>query len=32
MDGWSGITLFYGDKRDAVVAAIKSHLLEGTTI
>lgn len=32
MDGWSGMTLFYGDKRDAVVEAIKSHLLEGTTV
>jgi len=30
LDGWSGITLFYGENRDAVVSAIKSHLLEGT--
>lgn len=30
MDGWSGITVMYGDKQDEVIAAIKSHLLEGT--
>jgi hypothetical protein len=30
MDGWTGITVMYGDKRDEVIRVIKSHLLEGT--
>jgi hypothetical protein len=28
LDGWTGLAVFYGDKRDEVVAAIKSHLRE----
>ncbi len=30
MDSWSGISVMYGDKRDEVIAAIKSYLHEGT--
>ena len=29
MDGWTGITVMYGDKQEEVVAAIKTHLSEG---
>ena len=32
MDGWTGISVMYGDKREEVIAAIKSHLHEGTAI
>ena len=28
-DGWTGLAVFYGDKREEVVDAIKSHLREG---
>ncbi|MBC8202000.1 MAG: hypothetical protein H8E86_08130 [Planctomycetes bacterium] len=30
LDGWTGITVMYGDNRDEVIRSIKSHLLEGT--
>ena len=28
LDGWTGLAVFYGDKRDEIVVAIKSHLRE----
>ena len=31
LDGWSGIAVFYGDKRDEIITAIKSHLREDVT-
>ena len=31
MDGWFGISVFYGDRRDEVVSAIKSHLRKDVT-
>jgi hypothetical protein len=29
LDGWSGIAVIYGDRREDVIARIKSHLQEG---
>ena len=26
LDGWTGMTVFYGENRDEIIAAIKSHL------
>ena len=32
LDAWTGITIMYGEKRDEVVAAIKSHLREDVAV
>ncbi|MBT4583689.1 MAG: PH domain-containing protein [Phycisphaerae bacterium] len=30
LDGWSGIAVMYGDNKDEIIKAIKSHLPKGT--
>jgi hypothetical protein len=32
LDGWSGIAVIYGDRREDVIARIKSHVQEGVAV